>query len=138
MSASVTALERDERLERIPGQERFQRARRLRSPRDFQRVRRGRRVNGVYLTLSCAHQAAEPGPARIGFSVGKRVGNAVVRNRVKRRLREATRRLLAGVPPGWDLVLSARPEAAAADYTALAADVRALLDRAGLLPASNE
>jgi ribonuclease P protein component len=134
----VTALERDERLERIPGQERFGRARRLRSPRDFQRVRRGRRVSGSYLTLGCVRQAGALGPARIGFSVGKRVGNAVVRNRVKRRLREATRRLLAGVPAGWDLVISARPEAAAADYAALAADVRALLDRAGLLPASNE
>ena len=57
-----------------------------------------------------------------------------MRNRVKRRLREAVRRLLADVPPGWDFILSGKPGAAQAEYTALAGEVRELLARAGLLP----
>jgi len=128
-------VKQGERVERIPGRERFPRTRRLRSPRDFQRTRRrGHSVSGAYLTLQYARQAGDPAPARVGVSVGKRVGNAVVRNRVKRRLREAVRRLLADVPPGWDLVLAGKPGVAQVEYTALAGEVRALLDRAGLLP----
>ncbi len=128
-------VKQGERIERILGRERFPRTRRLRSPRDFQRTRRrGRGVSGAYLTLHYVRQAGEPAPARVAFSVGKRVGNAVVRNRVKRRLREAVRRLLADVLPGWDLVLAGKPAAAQAEYAALAGEVYALLARAGLLP----
>lgn len=131
-------VKQGERAERIPGRERFPRTRRLRSPRDFQHTRRrGRGVSGAYLTLHYVRQAGDPAPARAGFSVGKRVGNAVMRNRVKRRLREAVRRLLADVPPGWDLVLAGKPGAAQAEYAALAAEVRELLVRAGLLPAAH-
>ena len=127
-------VKQGERAERILGRERFPRTRRLRSPRDFQRTRRrGRSVSGAYLTLHYVRQAGDPAPTRAGFSVGKRVGNAVVRNRVKRRLREAIRRLLADVPPGWDIVLSGKPDASQAEYSALAGEVRALLGRAGLL-----
>ena len=130
-------VKQGERAERIPGRERLPRTRRLRSPRDFQRTRRrGRSVSGAYLTLHYARQAGDPAPARVGFSVGKRVGNAVMRNRVKRRLREAIRRLLADVPPGWDLVLAGKPGAAQAEYAALAGEARALLARAGMLPAA--
>ena len=72
-------------------------------------------------------------PARIGFSVSKRVGSAVIRNRVKRRLREAIRRRLWKTQPGWDMILIARPEAADAQYAALADEVYDLLRRARLL-----
>lgn len=129
-------VKQGERAERIPGRERFPRTRRLRSPRDFQRTRRrGRSVSGAYLTLHYVRQPGDPAPTRAGFSVGKRVGNAVMRNRVKRRLREAVRRLLADVPAGWDLILSGKPGAAQVAYAALVAEVRELLARAGLLPA---
>ena len=64
--------------------------------------------------------------------MSKRVGDAVTRNRVKRRLREAVRRTLADLPPGWDIVLVARSAAATADYTTLDATVRELLARARL------
>lgn len=117
--------------------ERLRREQRLRSPRDFGRVRTsGRRASSGTLTLGYARQqeSPEPGLTRIGFSVGKRVSKAaVVRNRVRRRLREITRRLLKDIPPGWDLVLTARPSAAAAEYATLERDVRLLLRRARLL-----
>lgn len=71
-------------------------------------------------------------PARVGFSVSKRVGGAVVRNRVKRRLREAVRVRLTSFHPGWDIVISARPAAANADYATLDAELGGLIERARL------
>ena len=122
----------DEWTERIPGEARFRRANRLRSPLDFARVRTGgRRVNGRYLSLGYVASGPEA-PVRIGFSVGKRVGGAVVRNRVKRRLREAARQQVTSLAPGWDIVIAARPSAAQQPYAALDAELRELFTRATL------
>jgi len=71
------------------------------------------------------------GFSRYGFSVGKRLGGAVVRNRVKRRLREIMRS--TQLKPGWDIIFIARPPAAAAGFAGLGKSVRSLLSRAGLL-----
>jgi ribonuclease P protein component len=65
-------------------------------------------------------------PARVGFVVSRRVGNAVVRNRVRRRLREQTRHRLDALPPGTLLLIRALPEAAGATSV----DLAAALDRA--------
>ncbi len=73
---------------------------------------------------------------RCGFSVSRRVGSAVVRNRVKRRLREIMR--LTPLPPGWDIVFIARPRVAAARYDNIEKSVRGLLTRAGLLTGKYE
>lgn len=128
-------LKQDPRAERIPGRERFGKARRVRSGRDFQRVRRrGRQVGGRLLALGYIRRPA-PGrdaPLRAGFAVGKRVGGAVVRNLVKRRLREIVRRAQGSLAPGWDVILNARPPAAEATYAELEAETRDLLARAGL------
>jgi ribonuclease P protein component len=69
--------------------------------------------------------------SRCGFSVGRRLGGAVVRNRVKRRLREILR--LLPLVPGWDIIFIARAQAASASFASLKKTVPALLSRAGLL-----
>ncbi len=70
---------------------------------------RARRRSWAHPLLVLYAAANEGGPTRAGFVVGRRIGKAVVRNRVKRRLREAWRSLLEEVPPGHDYVLIARP-----------------------------
>ena len=69
--------------------------------------------------------------SRYGFSISKRVGKAVTRNRVKRLLREILRKML--LKSGWDIIVIARPAAATVDYASLEKSVEGLLSRAGLL-----
>jgi ribonuclease P protein component len=71
------------------------------------------------------------GLSRFGFSVSRRVGKAVVRNRVKRLLREVLRQTT--LQPGWDIIFIARSPAARANYTSLGKSVSGLLFRSGLL-----
>jgi len=70
------------------------------------------------------------GLSRFGFSVGKEIGKAVVRNRVRRWLREITRRIT--VKPGLDIVLIVRPGVVATGYHQLRKSVEKLLMRAQL------
>jgi ribonuclease P protein component len=74
--------------------------------------------------------------SRYGFSVSRRVGKAVVRNRVRRLLREILR--LTPLKPGWDIVFIARPAAASTDYAALRESVMGLLSRTRLLAKEHE
>ena len=71
------------------------------------------------------------GATRFGFSVSKRIGNAVARNRVKRRLREAARS--ASVEAGFDIVIVARNGAAEADFAKVERSIHNLLKRARVL-----
>jgi len=84
-----------------------------------------------YARAEVAADGGEP-PTRIGFSVNRRVGGAVVRNQVKRRLREIARKRLSHVAPGWDIVITARASAAEAEYGALEEDLRETFSRVRL------
>jgi ribonuclease P protein component len=88
-----------------------ERRQRLSRSRDFDTVyRKGRSVSTRYLTLHVFPRDDDPdGTPRLGLAVPKKVGNAVERNRLKRRLREAWRALEDDVQVGRDYVLAARP-----------------------------
>ena len=101
--------------------------RRLRRRNDFAAVyRNGRIQSNPLLVLRVLPTDRET--TRFGFVVGKAVGGAVVRNRVKRRLREAAREL--PIVPGWDVVIGARKPAAEAPFGALRAALASLAERA--------
>jgi len=117
--------------------ETFSRDDRLRKRREFEECyASGVRVSGRHLLLFLLQRTA-PGNApsspqrpRLGISVSKRVGGAVTRNRVRRRLREIFRRSreLFGTQAG-DLVVNARPSASDATFEELAQEYRTLLAR---------
>jgi ribonuclease P protein component len=115
--------------------------RRLTRSGDFDRVfREGRSFATRHLVLHAfprpGAEATEEAPPRLGISVGRRVGGAVERNRVKRLLREAFAAVAPGLPPSHDFVLVARAEAAelAGDggEPAFETALRGLVDEAGL------
>lgn len=72
------------------------------------------------------------GQTRLALTVSGRLGNAVVRNRLRRRLREIVRLTLPAVPDSWDLLLIAHREATAASFWDLQADIHRLWRRAGI------
>lgn len=74
--------------------------------------------------------------SRYGFSVSKRLGGAVVRNRVKRRMREILRAL--PLEAGWDIIFIARPKAATASFADLEKAVRGLVSRARIIEREHE
>ena len=73
---------------------------------------------------------------RYGLTVSRRVGKAVVRNKIKRRLREILRQM--NLPPGWDIIIIVRNPAARADFTTLGRSVGKLLIQAGLIMGEHE
>ncbi|MGH8163047.1 MAG: ribonuclease P protein component [Rhodanobacteraceae bacterium] len=112
-----------------PSRLRFPASRRLKRSREFARVRtEGRTIRGGLLLLGVL-ELAEESAFRVGFVTSKRVGGAVVRNRVRRRLREIARRHQHEVRDGVWLVVVARPAAARASYAELEAEWRKLADR---------
>lgn len=73
------------------------------------------------------------GGNRVGITVGKKLGHAVVRNRVRRRLREIYRLNENLFQPGWDIVVVARSNAVTADFAALTEAYLSLAEKAGIL-----
>jgi ribonuclease P protein component len=70
---------------------------------------------------------------RFGMSTGRKLGGAVVRNKVRRRLREALRVMAPSFQPGWDVLIIARPSVIGADFQTLAGVLQNLLQRGGVL-----
>jgi ribonuclease P protein component len=102
----------------------FGKALRLRLRRDFLRVqKRGRKSHSPSFIVASASQPA-PGTSRVGFSVSRRVGNAVVRNKLKRRLREFFRLHRRELPAACDMVVIAKPGAAKLSYDELVEELR--------------
>jgi len=98
-------------------------------------MRGGRRAGRQLLSAHLLCQAGHDEPARVGFVVSRAVGGAVVRNRVRRRLRHLARGYLGSLPEGSLLVVRANPRAATARQADLAAEldlvIGALLRRQG-------
>lgn len=70
---------------------------------------------------------------RNGFSVGRKTGKSVVRNQIKRRLREAYKKIRPDIRTGYDLVFVAKEPLAHSDYWQIEETMRSLLVRVGLL-----
>ena len=116
-----------------PRRYRFPATRRLKRSRDFERVRKeGRTVRGALLTLGVLRLAGEAG-FKLGIVTSRRIGGAVVRNRVRRRLREIVRRRQHEVVAGVWLVVIARPPAAGATSALLEKEWQRQAQRAGVL-----
>jgi ribonuclease P protein component len=97
---------------------------RLRTRASFKAVAGGKRVarEGFVLQALRAPNDAHP-TARFGFTVTKKIGNAVVRNRIRRRLREAVRLTEAKAEPDVDYVLVGRRAALSLEFDRLVADL---------------
>lgn len=85
------------------------------------------------VTAMSGEVSAAP-PTRFAFTASRRVGTAVARNRSKRLLREAVRKQLQRIEPGWDCLMIARETAPAANFAEVETAVAQLLERACLLP----
>jgi ribonuclease P protein component len=105
--------------------DRFRRSDRLLHSRDFRRVSRtGRRVASASFVILVAASRREGTPSsRLGTTVSRKVGNAVVRNRVKRAIREWFRQHRSQLPPAIDMVVIARPPAAALSGQEISTDL---------------
>src|SRR5262245_41482375 len=112
---------------------RFPAVRRLKVSREFEQVRKeGRAVSGPLLMLSVLPVEGEK-RFRVGLITSRRVGGAVERNRVRRRLREIVRRNQQGLKGGIWFVVIARRSATQTRSAALEAEWLRLAQRAGIL-----
>ncbi|MFC4768471.1 ribonuclease P protein component [Effusibacillus consociatus] len=105
---------------------------RLKDNRDFRKVfKKGKSFANRYLVLY--HAPNQLGHYRVGFSVSKKVGNAVVRNKVKRYLREAIRAEHLDPSLSVDFVIIARPSAAGLDFDGFRTNLVHLLLKTGYI-----
>jgi ribonuclease P protein component len=106
------------------------RAQHLKNRSEFAAVyRHGKPFRNEFVVLRALR--TERPISRFGFTTSRALGGAVVRNRVKRRLREIVRSVTVAV--GWDVVLNARAACVGADYGDMKAGVSGLMRKAGIL-----
>lgn len=109
---------------------------RLRRAADFELLRQeGKRWHHPLLLM--VTRANNQKFSRFGFSAGKRLGKATIRNRVKRLLREIVRRNMSAIDAGWDCLFIALDGAAGVTCSELEAAVVELLQRSNLLKPSS-
>jgi ribonuclease P protein component len=104
----------------------------LSRPKDF-RALQGEGTVRSHPLLAARFLRTDLDTTRVGLSTGRRLGGAVVRNRVRRRLREVLRVLAPSFQPGWDVLIIARPAVVNATHDEVAEAVRRLLQRGGVL-----
>ncbi|MCP4386423.1 MAG: ribonuclease P protein component [Hyphomicrobiales bacterium] len=98
---------------------------RLRRRREFRAVARGRRTASRGFVLQALRSHENGGPARFGFTVTRKTGNAVMRNRIRRRLKEAVRLSAeTTAEPGTDYVLIGRRAALSLPFGRLVDDLK--------------
>ena len=98
----------------------------------FRRLyQKGKSAANKYLVIYCRRNGSQEN--RIGYTVSSKLGHAVVRNRVRRRLREIYRLHESQFRPGWDLVVVARSRAVEAPFGKLTESFMSLAKKAGLL-----
>lgn len=107
----------------------------LKKNKEFQRVYRSGKSCGAR-SVVLIYRRAGHGSVRVGFSVSKKVGNAVMRNKVKRRMREAFRLMIPQVKKGYNYVFVARESAAGESYHSLEKSMAYLLKKSGQFAAS--
>jgi ribonuclease P protein component len=101
---------------------RFRRSAKLLRHADFQRVyKQGRRHFGTHMTVF--YLKRQDGSARIGLTVGRVLGGAVQRNRIKRRMREAVRAGLPALTVAVDVVINPKKSAQTVDFSVLRSEV---------------
>ena len=114
----------------------FSKAKRLTTKAEFARVREeGQVFRGNLLTVAVAREG-KIGGFRAGFITSRKIGGAVVRNRVRRRLREIVRKHQGELRDGISIVTIARPAAARSVYRALEDEWLRLAKRASILARS--
>ena len=107
----------------------------LSRPQDFAALQGGGTIRSHPL-LTARFLRTDLETTRFGLSTGRALGGAVVRNRVRRRLREALRAMAPSFQPGWDVLIIARPAIVSADQETLVGALRRILDRGGVLGGS--
>jgi len=111
----------------------FPKSARILRTSDFRKAyNQGSRIAGPYFAAFCLRipRTEKEGP-RLGFTVPRAFGKAVMRNRVKRRLREAIRVRLHEIPPEWDIVINPRRAALQAPVEELRREVDRLVTQCG-------
>lgn len=115
---------------------RFPKSVRLLKHADFDHVyQSGKRHFCGHMTVFYLRRGS--GPPRVGFTVGRVLGGAVVRNRIKRRLREAARRHLAALAAPVDVVINPKKSALTADFAALERDLARVFEKIGRAAANS-
>jgi ribonuclease P protein component len=107
----------------------------LRKRSDFLAAQSGVKAGAATVLMARARSPNGLGESRLGFTVTKKLGSAVARNRIRRRLREVARLVFSeNAAPGFDYVAIARPAALTAEFSVLLDDMKRALLRLSAQP----